>query len=210
MGALRTLGSFLSLPMSLSLPKDGTAHMPRWGNKGFIDFSPKIDSNFHNSHLGFGLFCLSALVKDAGFRRSREVHGFRFSFILLEPRGWGTRAPCQRFMGHLTLLTLWPNAPQSLHFTCGGKRKRRSVSQHKSQVNRRTDSWIWSMDYGEQTDTWGLLCARRLIIGWCFPKPGLVRGQCGRKDWRLKCENRDPNGKIRTQNRLDRTLLDSK
>lgn len=178
----------------------------RWGNKGFIDFSPKLFPISHNTHLRFGSFCLSALVKGPGFRRSRGVHGFRFSFILLGPRGLGTRAPCQRFMGHLRLLTLWPKAPQSLHFTCGGRRKRRSVSQHKSQVNRRTDSWMWSMDYGEWTDTWGLLCARRLMIAWCFPKPGLVLGGCGRKYWRWKCENRDPDGKIRTQNRLDSTL----
>lgn len=28
---------------------------------------------------------------------------------------------------------------------------------------------------------------------------------CGRKGWKSKCDNRDPNGKTWTQNRLDRT-----
>ena len=55
--------------------------------------------------------------------------------LLIEsgPKGRGTNAPCQRFMGHLRLLAVCPKAPQSLHFTCGW-RKTRSVSQQKPQA----------------------------------------------------------------------------
>lgn len=81
------------------------------------------------------------------------------------------------------------------------------VSESAQIANEQEDRFMdVEVDYGEGTETWGWLCARRLTTGCCFPKPSLVRRECGGKDWRSKCENRDPNGTIWTQNRLDRAL----
>lgn len=78
------------------------------------------------THLALCSLSLAAGFTDPGFWRSLGALGAQFSFIFLEPRDWGARAPSQCFMGHLRLFALCPNAPQSLHFSCG--ERRRSVS----------------------------------------------------------------------------------
>ena len=84
-------------------------------------------------HLCLCCFSLSGFCKSRGFGCTCRFPGFTFSLQILEPKGRGAMAPCQRFMGHLVLLLLCPKAPQSLHFTCGWRRKW-SLSQRESQA----------------------------------------------------------------------------
>ena len=64
---------------------------------------------------------LSAMLGVPGVSGSCSFHA-RFSLLNLDPKGRGTSAPCQRFMGHLRLLAVCPKAPQSLHFTCAWRK----------------------------------------------------------------------------------------
>ena len=83
----------------------------------------------------------------------------RFSLPNLDPKGRGTSAPCQRFMGHLRPLAVCPQAPQSLHFTCGWRRTK-SVSHQKPQAQGQRewkDGWR-ALHAGSGERTWSLRC----------------------------------------------------
>lgn len=114
-------GALFSLtPWPCSCQEMASHTVSTWRDMGPIDFSHRLVPSYRNAHLGLGSSSFSVILRGPALHRSQGLRGFTFSFIFLEARGWGARAPCQRFMGHLRLLALCPNAPQSLHFTCGG------------------------------------------------------------------------------------------
>lgn len=110
-------------------------------------------------------------------------------------------------MGHLRLLAWCPKAPQSLHFTCGGRRTW-SPRQEKSQAafkvgfvsthferrllawDRGLDLWQWVSGRGRGCGASQSLCSRE--------------GH-GREDWRSQGEDEEPDGKTETNTQLDVT-----
>lgn len=172
----------LSVP---TLPRPGWTHGVEKEGRVCSAFIPKPGATSPMAHRGLCSLSLSARLQVLRVCRTWSFRGSRFSFPSLQPKGWGARAPCQRFMGHRTLLALCPKAPQSLHFTCGWRRKR-SGSQQKSWArvqrqckDRRREA---NMDSGERTEAHGSLGARIFLILWGFPLPllgSISRGRAG-------------------------------
>ena len=121
----------VSFPSSPVLSRDGSAQCQQ-GEEPSPDCSPDLGSHLPAAHLCLSSSSLSAVLGVPGVGGSCSFHA-RFSLPNLDPKGRGTSAPCQRFMGHLRLLAVCPKAPQSLHFTCGWRRTR-SVSHQKPQA----------------------------------------------------------------------------
>ena len=126
----------------------------------------------------FSLF----FCKIPGFGGTCRFPGFTFSFCLLKPKGRGAVAPCQHFMGHVTILSLCPKAPQSLHFTCGWSR-RCSLSQQKSHahfnIEYKDKVSEGNVGFGERTGHMEV-AIRTMRILWFLPKPVLVKDRGGR------------------------------
>lgn len=131
---------------------------------------------------------LAAWLKGPGLCWSCCWRGSTFSFGFLGTKAWGARHPSQRFMGHLVLDALCPKAPQSLHLSCG-PRRRGSVNQHQSQSNCK----------GHDKDTLG---EQRTGVGG----PGhIVDGSGGARRWKFLgfypslCEGRTGSWDCRSQ-----------
>ena len=98
----------VSFPSSPVLSRDGSAQCQQ-GEEPSPDCSPDLGSHLPAAHLCLSSSSLSAVLGVPGVGGSCSFHA-RFSLPNLDPKGRGTRASCQRFMGHLRLLAVCPKA----------------------------------------------------------------------------------------------------